>query len=853
MVLRPVVWLGLAYITGEILAWMSPNSTGCIVTVVVSAAAFAGGLQWSKIKYYPGRTLKKKHILKRFFFVLPVFFLCGYANYCTAYFKEQSSDRDLESWIEQCHEGETLATLIGYVSSVEEKKNSWYIYAKKCEGIFVRDILAVALKENWPELNETDLVGNKVIISGNLELFSHPSNEGQYDEWMYFHARGIRARVWADHVSVIPSAHGLFKKNASKLRAWIRKNCEKYVSQDYQGVVVSMVCGDSSMLDADLKDLYQMSGISHILAISGLHISFIGASVKNLMRRLRIRKLFCLLSAIAVMIFYGWFTGMEASAVRAVVMTGMSYAAQIFGRTYDRQTALVAAALIILVPSPLMVTQPGFLLSFTAAGSLMLCPSEKKLCSENSMNDHRSNRYLIKRKILKVLLAPIFVTAGMFPVLAWSFYEVSVYSLLINLAVVPLMSFVYPLMLICSIAGSYLGYGARILGYMIEGILVIFEGLSTLGAKLPGAVLIVGRPSVAQMLLSYIFMAVFVGIYYWYIMSSKSTIHVLILSGGIAAGCLGIVLTVLPDSPDGMTVTMVDVGQGDCFFIQLHDGSNILVDGGSSDEKSMGKYIMLPFLKSRGVRSIDGVFISHLDTDHINGIVEIMELCVQVCDTYGVEPGALGTMAIKRLFFPYSVSGDPAFKPVRELAQQLDIPCYGLKNGDRINIGPSSVHVVWPDIGIDKRESAVSADRNSSSLVFSFSYGNFSMFFTGDVGNTREAEIIKNIQSAHLGKHDVLKVAHHGSEESTSEEFIGYLDPVLSLISCGKNNSYGHPHKELLSRLIKAGSCIYVSAQNGETVISVDRNTVKTVVRTWTGSYNNTKEVFSYNEIQNDQ
>ncbi len=892
MRLRPVLWLGLAYITGELLAWVWPKrlneaAAGCVAAAAVFFGMIILKYVLKKQKTFTGSTRMKKTLRKGLLFVLPVFLFIGYLNFSRALESGLESDRCLQSWLDGEMEGGFQEgeggenPMQGRVMSVEEKTNSWYVYVDGCEGILADSVLVSISKEDAPDLDMVCIPGDWIHFSGEAELFSHPSNEGAFDEWLYYHSRGILARVWADSVSVARQEAPFWEQGAWALSSWMRKNCGQYLSERSAGVAVSMVCGDKSMLDRALKELYQRSGISHILAISGLHITFIGMGAYRLLKRLGLPHRLCLWSGLLFMAGYGWFTGMAPSTMRAVIMTGLSLGARLLGRTYDRPTALSLAALVILVPSPLMITQPGFLLSFIAAGSLALCPPLP--APEGLQKRKRSIRALAAR-ISRLLIAPVFVTIGMLPAIAWCFFEIPVYSIAVNLAVIPLMSIAYPAMLLCAIAGPLLGPLAILPAWLIEGVLSVYEWLCRLSMELPGAVLIVGKPSPEIIVLSYMLFGAAVAVVWFFKDSSgkgapdtpsgprgnkaalafagnsaalrRNSAALLRNSAALMLSLLGILILTLPVRPEGMTVTMVDVGQGDCFFIQLADGTNILVDGGSSDQKNMGQYILLPFLKSRGVWRLDAVFLSHMDSDHICGVQEMLEASLGG-ETNGSQAKKLvpGSITVENLFLPWNVRESGSGEELLALAGALDIPCFGLKTGDLLTFGKLKLTVVSPDKEQSGEQllSSENLDRNDASLVFCVSYGDFDMLFTGDVGQAVEERIVENMKAFGIGPCDVLKVAHHGSKGSSTQAFLDYVRPAAALISCGKDNSYGHPHKELIKRLQRVTENICISAQRGEWIVSTNGNFIKIVVWTWMDSYNNMQEVSFDNEIQNGQ
>ena len=228
----------------------------------------------------------------------------------------------------------------------------------------------------------------------------------------------------------------------------------------------------------------------------------------------------------------------------------------------------------------------------------------------------------------------------------------------------------------------------------------------------------------------------------------------------------------------GFEVNFLDVGQGDGIAIRTHDAF-ITVDGGSSDVKNVGKYRIIPFIKYKGIRAIDYAIISHLDNDHVSGGRELLEQS----DNGGIK--------VRNIVLPKLLNKDDEYVEMEKLAHAMGVEVLYLKNGDSIEAGPLKIKCINPDI---KNQMD---DRNDNSTVLDVKYKNFSMLLTGDISSEVENNIEKNLAQ----KYTVLKVPHHGSRFSSSENMLSKIEPKYSVISCGEGNSYGHPHIETIDRL----------------------------------------------------
>lgn len=355
-------------------------------------------------------------------------------------------------------------------------------------------------------------------------------------------------------------------------------------------------------------------------------------------------------------------------------------------------------------------------------------------------------------------------------------------------------------------------------------LLKIYEAICRVFQKLPGHMLIIGRPCWWQLLLYYLILS---GILAWLLYSfhkidemeyqkvplqpeilRKKTKH---LGKLLPAMCI---LLILPIPSAAFEITLLDVGQGDGIYIHTPKQQNILIDGGSTSEKQVGKYRILPFLKSRGIRQIDYMIATHADEDHINGLEELINMSG---DGYH----------IRQLLLPDVADKDQSgYVLLRKAAEQKHIPVRYLSTGSYFQSGGVSFVCLNPAAG-NAFDSA-----NAESITLSMQYQNFSCLFTGDLEGAGE-EALQNIissastrQSYHIPEHyTVLKVAHHGSKNSTCEQLLDWLKPECALISCGRKNRYGHPHKELLERLASSGADIRRTDESGALSVTFRKGT----------------------------
>lgn len=628
--------------------------------------------------------------------------------------------------------------------------------------------------------------GDQVFLSGSIQSFEPAGNPGQFDRREYYHGQNIVCVLEKPELLGVKRGRTSVKSLLYRARALLRDSSLRIFSEEEAKTVSAVALGEKSWMDGEVKNLYQESGIAHIVSVSGLHVSLVGMGLYELLRRflLGIVSSGCL--AGGTVILYTILTGGSVSAVRACVMFLIWLLAQGAGRKYDRISAAFAAAAVILAGMPGMVTNSSFLLSFGAVFSIaVLVPVlEEEIRGRGP------------------LVFSLGLWLGMLPITLYFFYQTPVWTVLLNLLVVPLMPFVMGLGLLGSLAGMVCVPLGMFLAAPVHYILKLFELLCRLELQLPGNLWVAGRPSVTVICLYYgvIFLTALLCRGRWRISRKRL----------LWAACVCLCLSLLKSSPPrDMEILCLDVGQGDSTLLRMPTGEVFLVDGGSSSESQVWTYRISQVLKYYGERSLDGIFLSHGDADHINGIEEYLEDYQR-----GLDGKNIHGITCRRLILPPTASEED-FAKLEALARKNGIEVIRLEAGNVLERGPGDDRNQgkgWSFTCLSPTASALTGDKNQDSMVLLFQYGSFRMMFTGDLEGEAERSLVRS--GADL-RADVLKVGHHGSKNGSSEEFLLAVRPSIALISCGLNNRYGHPAAQTLERLEAVGCAIYETDQTG--------------------------------------
>ena len=491
---------------------------------------------------------------------------------------------------------------------------------------------------------------------------------------------------------------------------------------------------------------------------------------------------------------YGVMTGLQTSTFRALVMFLLCVAAMCIGRTYDLLSAMSIAAILLLLENPLYLYDVGFLLSFGAVmGIGLVYPCLIYLIPKR----------MRRNKIVQALLISLSVQLATFPVVLSSFYQISTCGVLLNLVIVPLMT----LVLVFGILGGLLGT-VELFGVLLltpcKWILAFYEWISFQAVRVPGSVWITGKPDWWRCVVYYVGLIVMLTVLTTIKQRYKYQKCSYMKAVRLTAVCVMLTISIILvcRNEEEFAITMLSVGQGECIVLHGENIPTTIIDGGSTDVKDVGKYRVIPYLKSNRLQRIDTVFISHTDTDHISGILEILqtpesgihidriilpEVRSDLIDENRVAlVGAAGVVGTK----VYTMGAGDVFQ-LEVQGRRLESHSSQEQNSQGQQLEFTCLHPY---------KDAETGDVNENSMVLLMNYVNLSMLFTGDISSTVEQELLGDVPNC-----DILKVPHHGSQYSSRTAFLEAVNPELSLISAGRDNSYGHPHQETLERLKQNG------------------------------------------------
>ena len=619
-----------------------------------------------------------------------------------------------------------ICTVEGVVSEVSVKKGYAAVILKTG-----REKVLLRLNVTGQDAMVYDLAGRKASATGRLEIPDGRRNPGCFDYRIYLKGKRIftvmevsKYRLAAGPVAK-PLTHVL-----SVLKGRFYESVRPYMDEHSFQITAGLLFGETSLMDKDLYEQFRLNGISHILAVSGLHVGLLYAIITKLLGK---KRSWCSSAAVFALLFiYAALSNFSVSVLRASFMICLHVLSVHLDRRYDLVCAATLAACVFLLINPWQLFDTGFQLSFAAAYSMGIA-----LPWAVSKGVELSDRFK-KRWILYAfdIFSPcVMVQLGMTPLIMFHYTTFSPISMLLNPLAVLLAGLLLPSGLACFLVSLILR-GIPLIGAagIAQGFAKMLQLLSAAGEYIGGSSYCAAPPFASLIIYYFLF--------FWFFSETRRVLRrrrkhpalLAIFSGMVAAGCIfpyaaGLTESMIPWRYDTHPVTFVDVGQGDCIHFCI-DGFNILVDGGGNSYGNIAKDRLRPYLLKNGISSVDLAIYTHEDADHALGLMQLEEL-----------------MPVKQTLHLGQANSDCGI---------LMIESSGVKV------------LLMSDADIEREQRL--CERYGETLAC-----------------------------------DVLKVGHHGSRFSTSEELLACAAPRFAVISCGKNNMYGHPSDRVVELLADSG------------------------------------------------
>ncbi len=630
------------------------------------------------------------------------------------------------------------------------------------------DLIKGKVRVSWKNAPKYLDYGNSLVLEGELDEFPGKRNPGGFDSKSYWNRHHVQAAFFADAMSRYRILERKPGNPLIQTAIRIRQTLSKKISWDFSprdaAFLKALYLGEKSDLDQDFKDLFLKTGTMHLLAVSGFNIGFLMTALLLFIKPFpvpgNIRLGFLLISIWVYCFIVGW----QAPVARATLMATVFLLAELIGRKSDGLNTLGLAACIILLIDPNQVYDVGFQLSFVAVLGLMtvvpvflkkplFLPNEKKNLWEKSRD--------WSEDLFWVSFVSLFTTL---PLTVQNFYIVTPYALAANLLLVPLTFLLFlfgvPYLFISFFAPKALvtvTIPMKVIMAWCIKILFFMENL-------PYAVWVTGK------LTWWLWAVLTVGLLFIFFSPYFKTRAARAFALILFCMNLFVIQEIYLHFSRKFEMTMLDVGQGDSIYFEFPKGANLLVDAGGARFSDKGRWVLEPFLRYKGVRSLDAVLISHPQEDHVGGLMTVLE-----------------DFKVKRVFHAGFSYDSPRWHEIEQAIEKEKSLMLKVGRGREIIGYPGTrILICHPQL-----EAEEDSNINNESIVLKLIYGDVSFLMTGDIEKEAMESILLSGQDISA---DILKVPHHGSKTNLpSKDFFDAVSPHLSLISCGRRNPFHHP------------------------------------------------------------
>jgi competence protein ComEC len=772
----PLIIITIAYILG---------------VVIGKTVEFPVWISFLPISFLLGLTIwaitTKKNIR---FLIVGLFFLLGLLNFQIRNLPPSKND------ISNFPKNKYLA-LIGQVEDeprVIEDRIFFVLRVNKVDNRKARGLVSVASRASKLDY------GDKVEVKGKLEELESISNPGILSYADYLKNKGIHCRLRAirSPPKILRRGGGnTFKRLSIYLKNRLMLIPQKTLPEPYSTLLSSIIFGSrASKTPAEIKETYKRAGVAHLLVASGMHLGILVGVCLFFVRSIRLPLGLGVLVTSVVNFLYALMTGFGPSILRAAIMAEIMLIGLLFEKEKEIYTSLAIAGFIILLFNPKALFDVGFQLSFAATWAIVYI---SPVINERFYSHTKKFGVGIKRFIpravsvtLSVAIAPVLATV---PITLFHFSQASLIGVLTNVLLLPWVGIIVVLGFVSTVLGAiFLPLGEFVNNANLI-LLWAAHWIITALSSLPFAQVFLAPPKLPVVIGYYVGLAGMVEVLRRGRFPKINRFRAAVLVLAVVSILLW--NAALSSATRGLTITVLDVGQGDSILVESPSGKRMLIDGGV---EKMGQRVVVPFLLKKGINKLDMLVLTHPHDDHLGGL-----------------PAVLTKIKVNTVLDPGFIYKSKSYRRFLDLIEKNKIKYQMARGGQVIRFGENVkaqiLHPTMPFLG------DTNSDANNCAIVFRMQYGEFSMLFTGDNEREGEERILEMFPESYLSS-TILKVGHHGSRTSTSDRFLAAVNPKIAVISCGKHNKFKHPHKSTLQRL--KGIRTYRTDQHGAITISSD-------------------------------
>lgn len=714
--------------------------------------------------------------------------------------------------------------IIGVVVSEKKEKEYKDVYQIKVKSVngdssYQNKNVYLNCKKG-KEKEEIELsYGDLIYVEGEYQKPSVRRNEAGFDYASYLRSVGIYGNVTkTGRMEVLKKKQTSFVFSlAYAFRASLRSKIERLFEGEEGNLLLGLLIGDISNLSQETNDNFRDSNLSHMLAVSGSHFSYILIGMETVIEKMKMGKRKGRIITILLLLFFIIVTGSSASVIRAGIMGILNIMAILLHRKPNTINHLFLSLLLLLLVNPFCIFQLGLQLSFGGTVGILLLDKKIKEKWKVEAGEVKGKKEKVIKSIKEMLSVTFSAQLVIFPIILYQFGTISFTFFISNLLVGAILGIVLFSGIICCFISYLFMPLAKILAFFVTFLLKVLLLIAKYSAALPLSKILIPIPPLFVIFLYYVFLIYFtLPIFQNNRQKWKRRIKLHFFKVCTLFCILMLFLVFFRQIPGPFTLYFIDVGQGDSSLIRTPYGTTMLIDGGGSrDSESfdVGEQTLLPYLLHRGIHSLDYVMVSHFDADHCNGLIPILE-----------------NIKVKCLLISEQASISNEYLTICEIAKRKKIPVRTVKKGMTFYLDAvTKVSILHPQQELlQDGKGGLNVNAIVAKVTYLAEEREISILFTGDIEEDAEKVLLQEKKALEA---TILKVGHHGSKTSTTESFLEAIKPKIALIGVGENNTFGHPNTQVLKRLQEHKVSVYRTDQDGEIILTIKKNG-KVVIKT---------------------
>ena len=820
----PLVIISIAYVTGIIIGVYLKNSISFIFAVNLMLTLI---LIINKLV----RFIKIKNIYENIILLILITLIVAEMNTVLYINKYENINDNLDEHTISAEaiicgdikETEYSYTVNARIKKINTSKN--HNNDKKYNNIKIILIVKKNKKDNESnsELMKKLEFGTQIKLVGEYTAPEGQRNFKGYSYKEYLMTKEIYGTVKIENSNDVETIKknqsNFFEKMINKVANLLKRKVEILLPENSASLLKGILLGDCTDISSDVKENFKECNLSHMLAVSGAHLSYLIIGINIILSKKIFGKRASKIITIFGIIIFMNITNMSPSIERAGISSIICIIASLIHRKPDSINAVAIAVLCTVIKNPLSILNVGMQLSYAGTLSLLMFANGREKNNSREIIENSEKGKNIKKYLVESIKVTLCANILIMPLTVYKFNTISLNFILANLVAGPLLGLSLILGLIMLVTSFISLNIAKLFSFILNIILIILMKSTKLISQIPYSNITVITPHLISIVI--IYTIIFLG---YYIAKSPELRKKLKVNKKLMIKTIAIVLSITIISVATLNLLeekklklyFVDVGQGDCTYLKTPSGKNILIDGGGNRDKEkydVGKKVLLPYLLDRRVKKLDYIIVSHFDADHAQGLEAVIQ-----------------NIKVKNIIVCKQASDSALYQEIMKLCKKKNAKIITVKRGQTIKID-KYVHfeILHPgDIMLDDGKGGLNANAIVTKMYCTIKNKTTTIMFTGDIEEKAEDELVK-IYGDKL-KADILKVAHHGSKTSSTAEFLKCVSPKIALIGVGKDNTFGHPNSGVLSRLENINAKIYRTDKQGEITVTISKN--KTSIKT---------------------